>query len=1223
MRSLLFVAENSTMGTRKILVFSLLAILIVTSFYFPLHGQYSGKLANNGNTMFPDSSLSNNYNITFIEHGLPQFPGTGNVALWQVNLTINGSSLVEKSTQTSISYQEANGKYHFKVTIFNGLTVTPSTGNVTVKGADVIVPLDFSSVTHILMFNETGLGINYVPGENSIPQWGVELSSVSTGNINESSQSTGIEFNVPDGTYSYRIIDPNSYYAVPETGTVVISGTAYNVNILFSSTIYRVILNETGLPEIGNGSSWSASLSGNFGTVSDSSLNHLIEFSVPNGTYTYHVNNVPYYVAVPSGGTFLVSGENYNIPVTFVSGMYNLSFNETGLPSSDGGTSWGVKLVNSTSHGYVIKFSQSQSISFVVPNGSYSYSTIIPSNYTAYQFSGAGNVNITQQNEVVKLFFTPNYFILKFEEKNLSGSGGSVTPWAVKVGTTVENTSSPSLEFLLPMNGGPFSYSVLPVNDYAILKNSSGSISSPTQIKNSTGVETSLVNVTFNYSQGSQPVFQESGTVNFPYIMFSESGLPKGAAWSVGMNVSGKNNVVVRSSTSNPILFNDSIMNNFTATKFYFSVYEVSGFIPIVNRSSSILWSGTVDENVSVVFAKENHTIRFTQTGLPQLTQWNVTITFANGTNVVSSAVGVPIYFTLPNGNYQFRINQVGIYRADNNSGTVKISNSSINAYPSFSTVFSSTDFYSNFFEDGLPSGTVWSVDISGSGGTFSTRSSAGEPISFLLPNGTYYYAVHTSSNVLSYSAQTGFGIVTVKGTAVSITTTFVNLTHEVTFLETGLPAGTTWGVDLGGNNSASLGTGNVTFYLPNGTYYYTIPGLSGYTSNETSGNLTVKGTSIFIEIRFTSVLYRLTFDETGVPAGSSWAINLNGNDYLVSGNSTVFSVPNGTYNFMLLSVTGNYVYYPIPAGGYVIVKGTGIVVNISYQDFVYNVSFLEKNLTTGSNWDITFNGITKYSLGSEYINFSGQNGSYTYSVGIYKDYTPHPFSGVVNVTGPHSTIDVNFTLAELYKVEFIQQNLPSGFSWGLTVSGEYNYSSANYTTSIVTMHLPNGTYLYKATSSNTTYKPPLSGFLFVNGPQSYVVYLNFTKITYKVVFTESGLKAGTSWSMELNGATYGPASANNYSFNLSNGSYTYRFYNVTGYHITSSLNGTLVVNGSSRDISVTYAINQTVITRPPPPASPTTKFTLPGYALVVIIAVAVVGAGIGAAVLMQRKKKV
>lgn len=88
---------------------------------------------------------------------------------------------------------------------------------------------------------------------------------------------------------------------------------------------------------------------------------------------------------------------------------------------------------------------------------------------------------------------------------------------------------------------------------------------------------------------------------------------------------------------------------------------------------------------------------------------------------------------------------------------------------------------------------------------------------------------------------------------------------YNLTFLESGLPSGSTWWVVLAGSN-ASSSSGSVSFSEPNGTYSYVIAGPSDYVTSAPRGNVTVAGSGTSVSVPF--VLK---------PAGGSHNVSLGG----------------------------------------------------------------------------------------------------------------------------------------------------------------------------------------------------------------------------------------------------------------------------------------------------------------------------------------------------------
>jgi hypothetical protein len=76
------------------------------------------------------------YTVTFRESGLPQG--------YQWAVTFNGQT--QSSTSNSITFSAANGVYPFSITPPTGYMASPSSGNITVSGANVVEQITFSVV---------------------------------------------------------------------------------------------------------------------------------------------------------------------------------------------------------------------------------------------------------------------------------------------------------------------------------------------------------------------------------------------------------------------------------------------------------------------------------------------------------------------------------------------------------------------------------------------------------------------------------------------------------------------------------------------------------------------------------------------------------------------------------------------------------------------------------------------------------------------------------------------------------------------------------------------------------------------------------------------------------------------------------------------------------------------------------------------------------------------
>lgn len=179
-----------------------------------------------------------------------------------------------------------------------------------------------------------------------------------------------------------------------------------------------------------------------------------------------------------------------------------------------------------------------------------------------------------------------------------------------------------------------------------------------------------------------------------------------------------------------------------------------------------------------------------------------------------------------------------------------------------------------------------------------------------LLPGETIYVSIYASN---LHGTGSPYPIVTQMPSARE---------YPVYFTESGLPSGTPWSVSLSGTLETVTGT-IATFTLPNGTFGFSVPALSGYSAVPNSGSLTVKGTSTRVTISFfprAPLLYNLTFTETGLPPRDNWSVSLSGVVAWSRNSSILFERPNGTYSF---TVGPEWGYVASPSSGTTILNGS------------------------------------------------------------------------------------------------------------------------------------------------------------------------------------------------------------------------------------------------------------------------------------------------------------
>ena len=648
-------------------------------------------------------------------------------------------------------------------------------------------------------------------------------------------------------------------------------------------------------------------------------------------------------------------------------------------------------------------------------------------------------------------------------------------------------------------------------------------------------------------------------------VTFSEAGLAKGTTWSITLAGS------TRSSSGSMVQFTKG------NGSYAFSVGSVSGYTASPSSGTVMVNGASVTQ--SVAFSPSvvaTYAVTFTESGLPTGTSWTVSLGASPGSG---SAPG-SIAFSEPNGTYSFTIGSVAGYTANPSSGSVTVNGAAVTQAIAFSPSSAAT-YAVTFTETGLPSGTEWSVTVSGS----TASALAPAAVSLSEPNGSYSYTV---GSVAGYTASPSSGSVTVNGADVSQAITFTPIpptTYTVTFMETGLSSGTEWSVTVSGSTASALAPAAVSLSEVNGTYSYTVGSVAGYTASPSSGSVTVNGAAVTQAIAFspsTAPTYAVTFTETGLSSGTEWSVMLGGLPESVSApGSIVFNEPNGTYSYTVGSVAG---YTASPPSGSLTVDGAAVTQAATFSPVsaggYYDVTFVAQGLPAGAGgWsmDVLSTSFSIYGLlaesGSTAI-FELPNGTYyVFAHAENTNYTTSPPSHEFNVTGaPVSEVFVFTPIppSSGYPVTFSESGLPSGTSWDVSLYNETTGSSQTKsgTGSTITLLEPNGSYYFSVSASGYVANPG-SGSLTVDGA-GVTQSIQFTRVvTYTITFTETGLASGDYWSVTSEGTTSAYAPNSIVFSSLSNGTYSFTA-SAPGYSANPA-SGSVTVNGADASQAIAF----------------------------------------------------
>jgi hypothetical protein len=150
---------------------------------------------------------------------------------------------------------------------------------------------------------------------------------------------------------------------------------------------------------------------------------------------------------------------------------------------------------------------------------------------------------------------------------------------------------------------------------------------------------------------------------------------------------------------------------------------------------------------------------------------------------------------------------------------------------------------------------------------------------------------------------------------------------QEVDLEEHGLPAGTSWGVHLGGRTDSSTGRW-LNFTLQNGTYALAIDPIAGFVSaGGYFAAVEVDGGPLVLDVDWSAYRYAVSFLANGLPTGVPWSVSVlpsngSGEPVVASGSgdaSVELDLANGSYAYNFTTVGW---FDAVPANGSFAVAG-------------------------------------------------------------------------------------------------------------------------------------------------------------------------------------------------------------------------------------------------------------------------------------------------------------
>ena len=298
-----------------------------------------------------------------------------------------------------------------------------------------------------------------------------------------------------------------------------------------------------------------------------------------------------------------------------------------------------------------------------------------------------------------------------------------------------------------------------------------------------------------------------------------------------------------------------------------------------------------------------------------------------------------------------------------------------------------------------------------------------------------------------------------------------------------------------------------------------------------------------FGSVSSTSAGYEISFYQASLPSTAVWGIRLNNTTKIwwsnVSGEYNNFTgLPNGNYYYQVVNATGYYV--PIYKGE-IIINNANVSQLITFKPG-YSVSIKESGLPSGIKWYANISKQPGLAIGTwnlvstnQYANFTDPNGYYTFTIASSnKYYYPSP-DNTLSFTIAGSALFLNvYFIIKLYYINFTSISKPSNVYWRVklnTINASiYSFNQTQYSNSnIISFKIPNGTWYYNATATNSTgahigwWKltnsstwllwnvSTFKGIKFIINGKNVAINITFQR-AYNITIAENGIGAKSWW---------------------------------------------------------------------------------------------------------------
>ncbi len=491
---------------------------------------------------------------------------------------------------------------------------------------------------------------------------------------------------------------------------------------------------------------------------------------------------------------------------------------------------------------------------------------------------------------------------------------------------------------------------------------------------------------------------------------------------------------------------------------------------------------------------------------------------------------------------------------------------------------------------NGVPlSGNVLGNGCGNQGGNFwSTYGDSLNPVSTIPFVNSYDYA--DDSQALPPGAADVQASILAGGDQLPLTRADCPGTTSLEVRETGLPAGTVWGLELASLGPVSSGTDLLSTVVPLGPLPFTAlappgygvarvvgPGPAGYAELNVTGatELTVAfGT-------FQTVTFEVGVLPAwpGLPSNTTWGLDLT--PALSGGPPAVASTTNGSSVTFDLVRGAEYRFDVQRPDTETVLGGKGTLVVpaaasthiVRFRPDTVAVRFVEAGLPARTNWSVTLTPISPagspvtVSGTTATLGFTLLNGTYAVAYESFADRSRLTGPTSLTVAAPRSqTIDVRYAQS---RIVFVESGLPSGTAWGVNLTGPWN-ASVTSTVGSLAVALMNGTYNVSFWAEHD-YTLEATTTVNVTAPHAGTVVAHY--LQSRVVVQEVGLAAGTVWGVNLTGpiVVSSASASSRFVLELEQGTWTLAFWQIPGYTETAESSLTVTPPGTIVVI-VTYA---------------------------------------------------